>query len=146
MTNLQEAHRAFPSCHNSVFHTHATLGVLLESQTQKGKSVCVCCVCVCVRGCGPFSEATLRRAVCFFENSSYPSSPVPHRRKATGNFCQRTREDAIYSTLLLVRLRMKEANTERGSGVQPVQRHWDSSKSEPEREPERKEGELEKEE
>lgn len=36
--------------------------------------------------------------------------------------------------------RMKEANTERGSGVQPVQRHWDSSKSELEREPERKEG------
>ena len=36
--------------------------------------------------------------------------------------------------------RMKETNTERGSGVQPVQRHWDSSKSELEREPERKEG------
>lgn len=42
--------------------------------------------------------------------------------------------------------RMKEANTEKGSGVQPVQRHWDSSKSELEREPERKRGELEKEE
>lgn len=36
--------------------------------------------------------------------------------------------------------RMKEADTERGSGVQPVQRHWDSSKSELETEPERKRG------
>lgn len=36
--------------------------------------------------------------------------------------------------------RMKEANTERGSGVQPVQRHWDSSKCELETEPERKRG------
>lgn len=51
---------------------------------------------------GPFSEATLRKPVCFFENSSYLLSPVPHRRKATGNVCQRTGEDAIYSTLLLV--------------------------------------------
>lgn len=48
--------------------------------------------------------------------------------------------------LLMVQLRMKEANTERGNGVQAVQRHWDSSKSGLEREPERKEGELEKEE
>lgn len=46
----------------------------------------------------------------------------------------------------LLRLRMKVANTEKGSGVQPVQRHWDSSKSELENEPERKEGELEREE
>lgn len=48
--------------------------------------------------------------------------------------------------LLYSWFRMKEAKTERGSGLQPVQRHWDSSKSELEREPERGEGELEKEE
>lgn len=98
------------------------------------------CVCVGGAGCCPFSEAALRKAVCSFENSSYLLSPVPHRRKATGNICQRTRDDAIYSTLLLLQLRMKAAKIERGSGVQPVQRHWDSSKSELEREPERKEG------
>lgn len=46
----------------------------------------------------------------------------------------------------LLELRMKEADTERESGVQPVQRHWDSSKRESEREPERKEGQLEQEE
>ena len=57
---------------------------------------------VCMWGCCPFSEATFRKAVRFFENSSYPLSPVPHRRKATGNVCQRTREDAIYSPLHLV--------------------------------------------
>lgn len=55
-------------------------------------------------------------------------------------------QERMQFILLMVQLRMKEANTERGNGVQAVQRHWDSSKSGLEREPERKEGELEKEE
>lgn len=55
-------------------------------------------------------------------------------------------QERMQFILLSSWFRMKEANTENGSGVQPVQRHWDSSKSELEREPERKRGELEKEE
>lgn len=94
--------------------THIILSCMIWKPEAKSK-MCIC-ECACVRcGC-PFSEATLRKAVCSFENSSYPLSPVPHRRKAMGNVCQRTKEDAIYSALLLVQLRMKEANTERGSG------------------------------
>lgn len=49
-------------------------------------------------------------------------------------------QERMQFILLSTWFRMKEANTGRGSGVQPVQRHWDSSKSELEREPERKEG------
>lgn len=94
MTNLQEAHRAFPSCYSSAFHTHTQLRCTLGKRHRKEG--------VWMWGCCPSSEATARKAVCFFENSSYPLSPVPHRRNAMGNVCQRTRENAIYSTLLLV--------------------------------------------
>lgn len=94
MTNLQEAHGAFPSCYSSLFHTRYSDALFRKARCREEG--------VCVWGCCPFSEATLRKAVRFFENSSYPLSPVPHRRKATGNVCQRTREDAIYSPLLLV--------------------------------------------
>lgn len=94
MTNLQEAHRAFPSCYSSAFHTHMQLRCTLGKRPRKEG--------VRMWGCSPSSEAAARKAVCFFENSSYPLSPVPHRRNAIGNVCQRTREDAIYSTLLLV--------------------------------------------
>lgn len=90
-------------------------------------------------GCCPFSEATLRKAACFFENSSYPLSPVPIGGKLRA---MSVRGQERMQFILLSSFRMKEANTERGSRVQPVQRHWDSSKSEPEREPERR-GELE---
>ncbi len=136
MTNLREAHRvSLPVTALHSTHTRYS-GALLESPRQKGRRVSVW-------GCCPLSEATLRKAACFFENSSYSLSPVPHRRKATGHVGGQER---IQFILLSSWFRMKEANTERGSEVQPVQRHWDSSKSELEREPERKEGELEREE
>lgn len=48
----------------------------------------------------PFSEATVTKAACFFEKSSSPLSPVPHRKNAEGDVCQRTRAGAIYSALL----------------------------------------------
>lgn len=95
-------------------------------------------------GCCPFSEATVKKAPCFFENSSYLLSPAPHRRIAMGNVCQRTREDKNDSSLFLDQNEGGKQRKE--SWVQSVQRHWDSSKSELERQPERKRGELEKEE
>lgn len=55
---------------------------------------------VSVGTCCPFSEATVTKATFFFEKSSSPLSPVPHRRNAEGDVCQRTRADAIYSALL----------------------------------------------
>lgn len=48
----------------------------------------------------PFSEATLTKAACLFEKSSSPLSPVPQRRNAEGNICQRTRAEASYAALL----------------------------------------------
>lgn len=97
---------------SAVPSTHTILRCMPRKPDAKSK-VCMCVrVCARMRGGCPFSEATLSKAICSFENSSYPLSPVPRRRKAMGNVCQRTREDAIYSTLLLVQLRMKEANTE----------------------------------
>lgn len=99
------------------------------------------------RGCHLFSQASLRKAVLSFENNHYLLLPVPHRSKAMGNVCQRRREDAIYSTLSFAWAQNEGGrHWERESGVQPVQRHWDSSKRESEREPERKEGQLEQEE
>lgn len=48
----------------------------------------------------PFSEATVTKAACLFEKSSSPLSPVPQRRNAEGDVCQRTRAGAFYAALL----------------------------------------------
>lgn len=68
----------------------------------------------------------MTKAACFFEKSSSPLSPVPHRRNAEGDVCQRTRAQAIYSALL-----SSVRNTERRQG--PVHRLVESPKSERDR-------------
>lgn len=42
----------------------------------------------------------MTKAACLFEKSSSPLSPVPQRRNAEGDVCQRTRAEAFYAALL----------------------------------------------